>query len=37
MSEFLIYQAEDGTTQLSVMLENEELWLRICLNTRLFL
>ena len=27
MSEFLIYQAEDGKTQLSVVLENEELWL----------
>lgn len=27
MSEFLIYQSEDGKTQLSVVLENETLWL----------
>ena len=27
MSEFLIYQAEDGKTQLSVLLDNEDLWL----------
>jgi len=27
MSEFLIYQSEDGKTQLSVVLENENLWL----------
>ncbi len=36
MSEFLIYQAEDGTTQLSVMLENEELWLSQKQLTELF-
>lgn len=27
MSEFLIYQSEDGKTRLSVVLENENLWL----------
>ena len=27
MSEFLIYQSEDGKTHLSVLLDNEELWL----------
>jgi hypothetical protein len=26
-SEFLIYQAEDGKTQLSVVLGNDDLWL----------
>lgn len=36
MSEFLIYQAEDGKTQLSVMLENEELWLSQKQLTELF-
>ena len=36
MSEFLIYQAEDGKTQLSVVLENEELWLSQKQLTELF-
>ena len=36
MSEFLIYQAEDGKTQLSVVLENEELWLSQKQLTTLF-
>ena len=36
MSEFLIYQAEDGNTQLSVVLENEELWLSQKQLTELF-
>ena len=36
MSECLIYQAEDGKTQLSVMLENEELWLSQKQLTELF-
>lgn len=36
MSEFLIYQAEDGKTQLSVALENEELWLSQKQLTELF-
>ncbi len=36
MSEFLIYQAEDGTSQLSVVLENEELWLSQKQLTELF-
>jgi hypothetical protein len=36
MSEFLIYQAEDGKTQLSVVLEGEELWLSQKQLTELF-
>ena len=36
MSEFLIYQAENGKTQLSVVLENEELWLSQKQLTELF-
>lgn len=36
MSEFLIYQAEDGKTQLSVRLDNEELWLSQKQLTELF-
>lgn len=36
MSEFWIYQAEDGKTQLSVVLENEELWLSQKQLTELF-
>lgn len=36
MSEFLIYQTEDGKTQLSVVLENEELWLSQKQLTELF-
>jgi hypothetical protein len=36
MSEFLIYQAEDGKTQLSVVLENEDLWLNQKQLTELF-
>ena len=36
MGEFLIYQAEDGKTQLSVVLENETLWLSQKQLTELF-
>lgn len=36
MSEFLIYQAEDGKTQLSVLLDNEDLWLSQKQLTELF-
>ncbi len=36
MSEFLIYQAEDGKTQLSVVLENEDIWLSQKQLTELF-
>lgn len=36
MSEFLLYQAEDGSTQLSVVLENETLWLNQKQLTELF-
>lgn len=36
MGEFLIYQAEDGKTQLSVVLENETLWLNQKQLTTLF-
>ncbi|WP_288841898.1 virulence RhuM family protein [uncultured Deefgea sp.] len=36
MSEFLIYQTEDGKTQLSVVLENETLWLNQKQLTELF-
>lgn len=36
MSEFLIYQAEDGKTRLSIVLENEELWLSQKQLTELF-
>lgn len=36
MSEFLIYQSEDGKTQLSVVLENETVWLSQKQLTELF-
>lgn len=36
MSEFLIYQAEDGKAQLSVLLDNEDLWLSQKQLTELF-
>lgn len=36
MNEFLIYQTEDGRTQLSVVLENENLWLNQKQLTELF-
>jgi len=36
MGEFLIYQAEDGKTQLSVVLENEDVWLTPKHLTELF-
>jgi hypothetical protein len=36
MSEFLIYQAEDGRTKLNVLLENETLWLSQKQLTELF-
>jgi len=36
MSEFLIYQSEDGKTQLSVTLENETVWLSQKQLTELF-
>lgn len=36
MSEFLIYQSEDGKTQLSVTLENETIWLNQKQLTELF-
>ena len=36
MSEFLSYQAEDGKTQLSVLLDNEDLWLSQKQLTELF-
>jgi hypothetical protein len=36
MSEFLIYQSEDGKTRLSVVLENENLWLSQKQLTELF-
>jgi hypothetical protein len=36
MSKFLIYQSEDGTTRLSVMLENETIWLSQKQLTELF-
>lgn len=36
MSEFLIYQSEDGWTKLSVVLENESLWLNQKQLTEMF-
>jgi hypothetical protein len=36
MTEFLIYQAEDGRTKLNVLLEHETLWLSQKQLTELF-